>query len=98
MYNSAMNKEKSFPQNKHIVAIVRRKGIPAKDIGLGFGKSDEHGQEMNMFRKEPGSQKPICASCLMRQHRAYYVVEIDKKRWLNCLATLSHLKRIQMKK
>ena len=72
------NKERSFPQNKYIVTLMKRKMCNEQLTLSEFQTCEEHGKELNMFCKESQCNKPICRTCLRTQHRRHDVTEIEE--------------------
>ena len=72
----APDQQKTFPQNKYILAMVRMKKIMVKPETLR--KCEEHGKELILFCKEMKCKKSICLKCLTRRHLGNKVVEIEE--------------------
>ena len=70
--------EESFPQNKYILTQIRAKSWKKQPIAHEFQKCEEHGNTLNIFCKEPGCNKPICRSCLTKQHQKHEVTLIEE--------------------
>ena len=68
---------KTFPQNKYLIAQIRRLAKEEKENGESE-RCEEHGKELNMFCREPTCQKTICISC-MKDHRKHDVLNIEEK-------------------
>ena len=75
--HEAKKEEKSFPQNKYILAQIKRK--PSKQpTTIEFEKYEEHGMELrNLFCKEPGCGMPICRLCLTKYHKKHNIIHIE---------------------
>ena len=77
----AENKEKSFPQNKYLLAHIGSKKAYAEEESQNTRKvtkeqCQEHGLEMVIYCFEDACQKPICVSCLV-DHNKHDVKGID---------------------
>ena len=79
--HQAGNKEKSFQQNPYILAQIGKVKLDvqvpdptASDI------CPEHDKELVLFCEEKGCKKPICVSCLTKEHKRHDVVEINDKK------------------
>ena len=68
------NKVKTFPQNKYILANIRRKEI---DIAKN-DMCEIHGKELLLYCVEPECLISICLTCLSKHHRGHDVVEIEE--------------------
>ena len=76
MKHETRNKEKSFPQNKYVLTMIkRRKGIQGEEMDE-FRRCPEHGQNEILFCIEPGCMKTICPLCLSKVHLGHKVVAI----------------------
>ena len=74
------NEVKTFPQNKYILANVRRKEA---DTGKNVQTSEtlplceRHGKELLLYCVENECLISICLTCLSKHHRGHDVVEIE---------------------
>ena len=81
----ALNEVKTFPQNKYILSNIRRANHAAvkeddKTISIPkYGSCTVHNRQLNLYCKETDCQKPICAKCLLDNHRIHEVVDIEKE-------------------
>ena len=75
--HEAKNEEKSFPQNKYILTQIKRKSTQEQPKTHEFQKCEEHGKELNLFCLNPECKKPICRTCLRKDHRGHDVTEIE---------------------
>ena len=75
--HEAKNKEESFPQNKYMVMLIKRKSSEEL-MPPEFQKCEDHGKELNMFCLEPQCNKPICRTCLRTQHKRHDVTEMEE--------------------
>ena len=76
--HEAKQEEESFPQNKYILSQIKTKSWKKQPIAHEFQKCEEHGNTLNIFCKEPGCNKPICRSCLTKQHQKHEVTLIEE--------------------
>ena len=77
--HEAKKEEKSFPQNKYILAQIKRK--PSKQpTTIEFEKCEEHGKELSLYCKEPDCGKIICRLCLGKHHKRHNVIAIEEQR------------------
>ena len=75
-----VNEVKTFPQNKYILAYIRRKEAEniKSEQELNTVTCEKHGKEMTLYCKNPDCSTTICQTCLTRQHRGHDVVEIEE--------------------
>ena len=70
----------TFPQNKYILANIRRrlaanqKEVSTKDT------CEKHGKDHILYCKESGCMKPICAKCITKYHSGHQVLDIDEQK------------------
>ena len=79
--HDAKNEEKSFPQNKYLLTQIKRKPTEASQLKSEQNENElceKHGKELVLFCKEPGCQKPICLSCLIKYHQRHEVMGIAR--------------------
>ena len=77
--HKATNKEKSFPQNKYNLTLMKRKTCSEQPAALNeFAKCEDHRQDLNMFCGEPECNKPVCRTCLRTQHRTHHSFPIEE--------------------
>ena len=72
------NEEESFSKNKYILTQIKTKSWKKQPVAHEFQKCEEHGHTLNIFCKEPGCNKPICRSCLTKQHQKHEVALIEE--------------------
>ena len=75
--HEAKKEEKSFPQNKYILTQIKRKSSQEQPKPYEFQKCEEHGKELSLFCLDPVCNKPICRTCLTKEHRGHDVTEIE---------------------
>ena len=75
--HEAKNEEKSFPQNKYILTQIKRKSTQEQPNAYEFQKCDDHGKELNLFCLDPECNKPICRTCLKKEHKKHEMTEIE---------------------
>ena len=75
-----VNDVKTFPQNKSILAYIRRKDAEniKSEQELNTVTCEKHGKEMTLYCKNPECSTIICQTCLTRHHRGHDVVEIEE--------------------
>ena len=71
------NKEKSFPQNKYLLANLKRKSSQQNTTPYEFQKCKEHGKELNMFCRDLECNRLICRTCLKKEHKKHDFTEIE---------------------
>ena len=76
--HKAENEERSFPQNKYILASVRRKTPGIQQIREVGEKCKEHGKELGLFCRDSRCRKAICQTCMLRNHRSHDIGEIEE--------------------
>ena len=75
------NEVKTFPQNKYILANIRKKGadiVKNDQTSETRTMCDRHGKELILYCKGPECLISICQTCLTRHHRGHDVVEIEE--------------------
>ena len=88
---------KTFPQNKYLIAQIRRLAREEKE-NRESERCEEHGKELNMFCREPTCQKTICISC-MKDHRKHDVLNIEEKMKDDLLQNVDNLrKKLEIRK
>ena len=88
---------KTFPQNKYLIAQIRRLAKEEKE-NEGSERCEEHGKELNMFCREPLCQKTICIFC-MKDHRKHDVLNIEEKMKDDLLQNVDNLrKKLEIRK
>ena len=75
--HEAKNEEKSFPQNKYILTLIKRKSTQEQPKAHEFQKCEEHGKELNLFCLDPECKKPICRNCLRKEHKKHEITDIE---------------------
>ena len=75
--HEAKKEEKSFPQNKYLLTQIKRKSSQEQPTAHEFQKCEEHGKELSLFCLVPECNKPICRTCLKKDHRGHDVIEIE---------------------
>ena len=75
--HKATNNEKSFPQNKYILTQIRRKSTQEQPKAHEFQKCEKHGKELSLFCLNPECNRPICRSCLKKEHKKHEITEIE---------------------
>ena len=75
--HEAKKEEKSFPQNKYILTQIKRKSTQEQPKAHEFQKCKEHGKELNLFCLDSECSKPICRTCLKKQHKKHEITEIE---------------------
>ena len=88
---------KTFPQNKYLIAQIRRLAREEKENEKSE-RCEAHGKELNMFCREPTCQKTICISC-MKDHRKHDVLNIEEKMKDDLLQNVDNLrKKLEIRK
>ena len=75
--HEAKNEEKSFPQNKYILTQIKRKSTQEQPKAHEFQKCEEHGKELNLFCLDQKCNKPICRTCLKKEHKKHEITDIE---------------------
>ena len=75
----AENKEKSFPQNKYLLAQIQMNKSNSKEKKNETNRCEKHGKELILFCFEQKCQKAICTSCLNVDHKKHEVIEIQER-------------------
>ena len=99
--HSAKNEEKSFPQNKYLLMLIKRK--PAK---IREGKAQrnskeiciEHKKVIVLFCKEPECLMPVCLQCLKNDHRKHDIVGIADQKEELLMMTINYIEKNLMEK
>ena len=84
MRHPAENHVKSFPQNKYILANIRRKKIEesteddAEKTTLMVEKCKKHGKELGFYCNEKSCKMVICPLCMLQDHRSHDVVDVQQ--------------------
>ena len=95
--HEAESDTKTFPQNKYLIAQIRRLAKEEKE-NEDSERCEEHGKELNMFCREPLCQKTICISC-MKDHRKHDVLNIEEKLKDDLLQNVDNLrKKLEIRK
>ena len=82
MKHPAENDVKSFPQNKYILANIRRKKIEESTEHNAGKKTNmvenykKHGKELAFYCNEKSCQMVICPLCILQDHRSHDVVDV----------------------
>ena len=72
MKHDARNKEISFPQNKYILTLMRRRPTGREE----FKKCFNHEEDEVLFCRETGCQTTICIRCLSESHLGHKAVAL----------------------
>ena len=75
----AENEEKSFPQNRYLLAQIQMNTSNSKEKKKETDKCEKHGKELILFCFEQICQKAICISCLNVEHKKHEVIEIQER-------------------
>ena len=75
--HEAREEVKSFPQNKYLLTQIKRKPSSEEPTAHGFQKCEQHGKEISLFCLEPECNKPICRTCLKKEHKKHEITEIE---------------------
>ena len=67
----AENMERSFPQNKYLLAQIRPPGVDT---------CKKHRKELNLFCLEEKCKKVICLSCLQGDHKKHDVIDVMERK------------------
>ena len=78
--HQAKKQGKSFQQNKYILVQMSRKKKNEKDEGPKIDMCPQHKKEIIFFCEEDGCKKPVCKTCLTKEHKKHDVVEIEDKK------------------
>ena len=75
-----VNEVKTFPQNKYILANIRRKQVEIQkdQTSKAVDICEKHGKELILYCKAPDCLTTICQTCLTRHHRGHDVVETEE--------------------
>ena len=74
-----VNAVKTFPQNKYILANIRRKQAEIlKKDQTPVNICEKHGKDLILYCKGPRCLRAICQTCLTRHHRGHDVVETEE--------------------
>ena len=86
------NGVRSFPQNKYVLANIRRKEAEIlKNDQTPVNICEKHGKELSLYCQGPDCLQAICQTCLTRHHRGHDVVEteeIEKEALLEKMGTV----------
>ena len=77
--HKAKKEEKSFPQNKYLLTQIKRKPLNQQPTVHEFQKCKKHGKELSLFCLEPECNKPICRTCLKKEHKKHEITEIEDR-------------------
>ena len=100
--HAAENDVLSFPQNKYICAnITKGRVIPAAPLApqvSEFHWCAEHERDLSLYCKGVKCQKPVCAICLIKEHRTHDVIDIreyglEEERAKNVTGQMEQLRR-----
>ena len=70
---------RSFPQNKYILAYIRRMALmKMKEGAMKFEICREHVRDLSLYCHEEQCGKVICQLCLLKEHRMHDVVDIEE--------------------
>ena len=72
MKHDARNEELSFPQNKYILTMMRRRPTGREE----FRKCSKHEEDEVLFCRETGCQTTICIRCLSEGHLGHKAVAL----------------------
>ena len=72
MKHEVRNEEISFPQNKYILTLMRRKPTGREE----FKKCSSHEEDEVLFCRETGCQMTLCIRCLSEGHLGHKVVAL----------------------
>ena len=92
--HEARRDEISFPQNKYILTLMRRR---PRLQGEEFGKCPDHEEDEVLFCRETGCKKTICILCLSKGHLGHQTVAL-KDETKDLLSTLLNDIEITSKK
>ena len=78
-----VNEVKTFPQNKYVLANIRRKQtekVKSKQTPKPLNRCEKHGKELILYCKGVECLTKICQTCLTRSHRGegHDVVETEE--------------------
>ena len=73
------NNEESFPQNKYILIMLKRKSFEEQPTPNDFKTCDDHGEDLNMFCKNAQCNNPVCRTCLRKQHKGHVAFPIKEQ-------------------
>ena len=78
--HKVVNEVKTFPQNKYILANIRRKQaeIHKDQTSEPVDICEKHGKDLILYCKGPDCLTTICQTCLTRHHRGHDVVETEE--------------------
>ena len=76
--HEARREEISFPQNKYILILVRRRPAQTGELGKAE-RCLEHGEDKILFCRETECLKAICVSCLSQTHLGHKAVSIKEE-------------------
>ena len=92
----------SFPQNKYICTNIRKDRVtptapPMPPPVSQFDSCVEHGRDLSLYCKGTKCQKPVCALCLINDHRTHDVIDIrdvgpDEERAKDLMGQMGELK------
>ena len=77
--HKAANKEKSFPQNKYVLTLMKRKTSNEQSTPNEFVKCEDHGEDLNMYCQEPECNTPVCRTCLRTEHKGHLAFPIEEQ-------------------
>ena len=70
---------RNFPQNKYILAYVRRMTLlKTRQGAMKFEICREHVRDLSLYCREQHCGKVICQLCLLKEHRMHDVVDIEE--------------------
>ena len=77
--HTADNTVRSFPQNKYILANIRRKESEDTKDDAEKGKNcKKHGKELGLYCSERSCRIAICPLCMLQDHRSHDVVDVQQ--------------------
>ena len=91
--HKAKKQEKSFQQNKYILVQMSRKKKTKKAESPKTDLCPDHKKEIIFFCEEISCKKPICKTCLTKEHKKHEVVEIEEKEKEELLKNIEETKK-----
>ena len=91
--DEAKKQKKSFQQNKYIIVQMSRKKKIEKEEVSKVEICAEHGKEVIFFCEEENCKKPICKTCLTKEHKKHDIIEIEEKKKEELLKNIGNIKK-----
>ena len=86
---------KTFQQNKYVITYIRNKRkSPEVAAPLERKQCPDHGEQLIMFCRESGCEKPICHLCLIKSHKFHDFVDLEEERKENYRCLMKDMEEV----